>query len=293
MKQTQKGTNMKTGLVLEGGAIRTIFSSGATDAMLDAGILFDYIVGVSAGIAYGVSYASRQVGRNLEILEKYVNDKRYMGVRHLINPKNRSYFNLEFIYSTIPNGLVPFDYDTFAAYPGDIDAVVTNLRTGRADYKPVPRRDDKFEILQATCAMPLLFQPFCLDGNLYLDGGIADPIPFRRAFSVGCDKVVVVLTRERSYRKNEGRVQALLKRRYRKYPEFQAAIETRSARYNQTREELFALEAAGKVFLLNPEDTQHFSRTERDLQKIRALYKSGYDHASQRMAQLKEFLTTP
>ena len=133
---------MKTGLVLEGGALRTIFSTGVCDAFLDGGLpLPDYTVGVSAGIAYGVSYLSRQSRRNLQLAAHYVNDRRYMGWRNLANPKNRSYFGLKFAYETIPNELLPFDYETFAAYPGTVEAVVTNLNTGEAEYHPVPRRD--------------------------------------------------------------------------------------------------------------------------------------------------------
>ena len=118
---------MKTGLVLEGGALRTIFSSGVTDAFLDAGLMPDYTVGVSAGIAYSVSYLSRQKWRNLQILTHYADDPRYMGMRNLLDPYNRAYFGLKFAYETIPNELIPFDYDAFAAYPGEVEAVVTNL----------------------------------------------------------------------------------------------------------------------------------------------------------------------
>ena len=121
---------MKTGLVLEGGALRTIFSSGACDALLDGDLMPDYVVGVSAGIAYGVSYISRQKRRNLHILTNYANDKRYMGPKNLLEPDNRCYFGLKFTYETIPNELIPFDYETFAAYPGQVEAVVTNLDTG-------------------------------------------------------------------------------------------------------------------------------------------------------------------
>ena len=125
---------MKTGLVLEGGAFRTIFSSGACDGLLAADIMPDYCVGVSAGIAYGVSYISKQSGRNLEILTRYANDKRYMGVNNIFRPGNhRCYFGLKFTYDDIPNQLIPFDYETFAAFPGEVEAVVTNMDTGEAE----------------------------------------------------------------------------------------------------------------------------------------------------------------
>ena len=141
---------MKTGLVLEGGALRTIFSSGVCDAFLNEKLpMPDYTIGVSAGIAYGVSYLSRQKRRNLQLLMHYANDRRYMGWGNFFDPRNRSYFGLKFAYDTIPNELVPFDYDTFEAYPGQVEAVVTNLDTGKAEYFPVERRDDRFKLLQA------------------------------------------------------------------------------------------------------------------------------------------------
>ena len=269
---------MKTGLVLEGGALRTIFSSGVCDAFLDGDLpMPDYTIGVSAGIAYGVSYLSQQKRRNLQLLMHYANDRRYMGLGNLLDPRNRSYFGLRFAYETIPNELVPFDYDAFAAYPGQTEAVVTNLLTGRAEYREVPRRDAHFLLLQASCAMPLLFQPIRLDGGIpYLDGGCSDAIPWKRALEAGCDRVVVVLTRERGYRKEPERLMPLFRRVYRKYPAFLEDLRTRADRYNESREELFALEQAGRVLVIAPESTQGFSRTERDRQKILALWQDGF-----------------
>ena len=141
---------MKTGIVLEGGAVRTIFSTGVCDALLTRDLLPDYVIGVSAGIAYGVSYVSKQSRRNLDIMVNYINDKRYMGFGNLLRRDNRAYFGLDFVFGTIPNELIPFDYDTFAAYPGEVEAVVTNMDTGKAEYCPVERRDDRFKLLQAT-----------------------------------------------------------------------------------------------------------------------------------------------
>ena len=268
---------MKTALVLEGGAFRTIFSSGVCDAFLDAGLpMPDYTVGVSAGMAYGVSYLSRQKRRNLKLLMHYANDRRYMGLRNWINPRNRCYFGLEFAYETIPNRLVPFDYDTFAAYPGLAEAVVTDLTSGRAAYLQVPRRDDKFLLLQATCAIPLLFPPIVIDGVPYLDGGCADAIPWRRALELGCDRLVVVLTRERGYRKQPDHAGAVMERAFRKYPAFLHTLSDRAERYNRCREELFALEKAEKALVIAPKSTQGFSRMERDTRKILALWQDGY-----------------
>ena len=280
---------MRTALVLEGGALRTVFSCGVCDALLELDGMPDYVVGVSAGIAYGVSYVSRQRGRNLEILTKYANDKRYMGKRNLLKPGNRCYFGLKFTYDDIPNRLVPFDYEAFAAYPGRVEAVVTNLETGGAAYLEVPRRDDKFLMLQATCAMPLLFPIYRLDGVPCLDGGVADGIPWRHALDLGCDRVVVVLTREREYRRGPESLQRAADLRYRRYPNFCEAMRTRAQRYNACREELFALEREGRVLVLAPERTQGFSRVEKDVGKIRALWQDGFDQASGRLGEIGRF----
>lgn len=282
---------MKTGLVLEGGAFRTIFSSGACDGLMAGDIFPDYCVGVSAGIAYGVSYLSKQSGRNLEILTRYANDKRYIGKRNLLRPGNRrSYFGLEFSYSTIPNELIPFDYDTFADFPGEVEAVVTNMDTGKAEYLSVPRRDEKFELLQATCAMPFLFPIYHIGGKAYMDGGAADAIPYERAFQKGCDRVVAVLTKERDYLRKPESLQPLLERWYRKYPKFCDTMRRRADTYNESRIRLFQLEREGKAFLLAPKDTKGFSRTERDVEKIKTLYQDGYDQAVAALPQIRNYL---
>lgn len=280
---------MKTGLVLEGGALRAIFSSGVCDGLLDGNIMADYVIGVSAGIAYGVSYVSRQPRRNLEVVTRFAPDRRYMGWRNLTDKSNRSYFGLKFAYDTIPNELVPFDYDAFAAFPGQVEAVVTNLNTGKADYLPVPRRDRESIVLQATCAMPLLFPVFEINGQPYLDGGIGDAIPWRRALDK-CDRVIVVLTRPRHYRRKPDRMMNLIRRRYRAYPEFVAAMEGRAEVYNRDREALFQAEREGKLLVIAPESTLGVARTERDTEKLRLLWAAGYQTAVDQMEEIRDYL---
>ena len=272
---------MKTGIVLEGGAIRTIFSSGVCDALLTDNIMTDYVIGVSAGIAYGVSYVSKQIRRNLDIMVNYVNDKRYMGMGNLLRRGNRAYFGLDFVFGEIPNKLIPFDYDTFYAFPGEVEAAVTNLDTGKAEYLPVDRSDKKFTILQATCALPFLFPIFHIDGKPCMDGGAADAIPFDRAFAKGCDRLIVVLTRERDFRRQPEKLQPLIDRVYRK---------CRADTYNEAREKLFQLEKEGRVLLFAPHNTQGFSRTERDVAKIQALWQDGYDEGMARLDEVRSFL---
>ena len=281
---------MKTGLVLEGGAFRTIFSAGVCDAFLDLDLpLPDYLVGVSAGIAYGVSYLSRQSRRNLQILTQYRGDRRYMGMNNFFDPENRSYFGLKFVYETVPEELLPFDYDTFQAWPGTAEAVVTNLRTGQAEYHKVPAERGECKLIEASCALPILFPIIHLDGEPYLDGGCADGIPWERAFEVGCDRVVVVLTRERSYARQTDRMLPFIRRHYREYPNFVNTLERRAEQYNRSREELFRLEQEGKVLVITPESTEGFSRTERDLEKIRALWQDGYFQARRRADEVRAF----
>lgn len=280
---------MKTGLVLEGGALRAIFSSGVCDGLLDGGIMTDYVVGVSAGIAYGVSYVSKQPRRNLEVVTRFAPDRRYMGLRNLTDRDNRSYFGLEFGFSTIPNELVPFDYDTFAAFPGEVEAVVTNLNTGRADYLPVPRKDRESVVLQASCAMPLLFPIFEINGQPYLDGGIGDAIPWQRALDK-CGRVVVVLTRPRHYRRKPDKAMKLVRRRYKDYPAFVEVMERRAEVYNRDREELFQAEREGKLLVIAPESTLGVARTERDTEKLRLLWAEGYQAAIDRLEEIRGYL---
>ena len=280
---------MKTGLVLEGGALRAIFSSGVCDGLLEGGVMADYVIGVSAGIAYGVSYVSRQPRRNLEVVTRFAPDRRYMGLRNLTDKDNRSYFGLKFAYDTIPNELVPFDYDTFAAFPGEVEAVVTNLNTGKADYLPVPRRDRESVVLQATCAMPLMFPIFELNGQPYLDGGIGDAIPWQRALDK-CDRAIVVLTRPRSYRRKPDRVMKLIRKRYRDYPAFVEAMAGRAEVYNRDREQLFQAEREGRLLVIVPKSTLGVSRTERDTEKLRLLWAEGYQMAIDRLEEIRAFL---
>ena len=281
---------MKTGMVLEGGAVRTIYSTGVCDALLTRNLMTDYVIGVSAGIAYGVSYVSRQPRRNLDIMVNYINDKRYMGMGNLLRRDNRAYFGLEFVYSTIPNQLVPFDYDTFAAYPGEVEAVVTNLDTGAAEYFPLDRRDDKFKLLQATCALPFLFPLFHIQGRPCMDGGAADAIPYERAFAKGCDRVIVVLTREREYVRQPEKLQPLIDLAYRKYPKFCDTMRRRADAYNEARQKLFRLEREGRALVFTPTSTEGFHRTERDVDKIKALWKDGWDQGLARLDEAEAFL---
>ena len=281
---------MKTGLVLEGGALRTVYSCGVCDALLDSNLpMPDYTIGVSAGIAYGCSYLSKQSRRNLKLIRAYARDRRYMGFRNLLNPRNRAYFGMDFAYNQVPNKLIPYDYDAFENYPGDVEAVVTNIKTGRAEYLPVPRHDPDNIILRATCAIPVMFPAIAVNGERYLDGGCSDPIPWKRAFDVGCDRVIVILTRERDYHKKSMR-DAPVEITYRRYPEFLKTMRGRAKKYNSCREELFAREREqDNILVIAPEDTMGCTRTERDLKILLALWQEGYFDALRLKNQIQTF----
>lgn len=281
---------MKLGLVLEGGASRAIFSSGVMDFLLDQGIYADYIIGVSAGISNGMSYASRQKGRALKIAENYMQDPNYMGIKHLLNPKKRCYYNLDFVFGTVPNEYIPFDHDAYASSGCSAIAGVTNIETGEIEYYPVPHNDKSWALLIASCALPILFRPVTLNGKKYLDGGIGDPIPVNKALADGCDKTIVITTREKGYVKEKDSGAALSARIYKKYPHIARLLANRPALYNASTENLKNLSDSGKVFWIAPTDTSTWSRTDNSPEKIRQIYTSGYETAKALLPDLLKYL---
>lgn len=281
---------MKLGMTFEGGANRTVFSCGVMDAFLEENLMPDYYIGVSAGIAYGMSYLSKQKGRNLELLEKYMTDKRYMGMRHLLNRKQKAYYNIEFVFEEVPERLLPFDYEALAEFPGEIEAAVTNIHTGKAEYLPVPKSRDMEDVLVASCSLPILFQPVKVGRHYYLDGGIADSIPYQHAMNKGCDKNIVVLTRERGYVKTREKAIGISAKLYKKYPKIVEGLETRADRYNQCMQELLEMEKEGKVFIIAPDTTYGVGRTEKDVAKMKKLYQAGYGITKRNMDALKKYI---
>ncbi|MBQ8391959.1 MAG: patatin family protein [Clostridia bacterium] len=268
---------MKTGLVLEGGASRGYFTVGALDALIDIGFKADLLVGTSAGVANGISFVSNQRGRGLKIGLEYLNDKRYMGMRHLLNPKKRSYYNVEFVFDELPNKLIPFDSEAYDKSGCKVEAALTNIETGKCEYHTVTSEDRKWKKVVASCALPILFQPVKIDGSLYMDGGISNSIPFQRAIDENCDKVVVILTRERSYVKSPEKALDISGFLYRKYPNFKKALENRTDMYNEAHHRLLELEKEGRIILIAPEeDTSSWKRTERRPEEIKKLYDKGY-----------------
>lgn len=278
------------GLTLEGGGSRSLFSCGIMDVLLDEGIMPDCLVGVSAGIVAGMSYLSRQRGRNKTLTIDFMTKKKYIGVRHLLKPWNRSIYNLKKVFYDIPEKLLPFDYDAFAEYPGKVFCVLTNLDTAKPEYIEVPRDDHRWLYPQASCALPILFPVYTINGTKYMDGGITDSIPYKKAFREGCDKNIVILTREVGYVKTTDKATEFAAKRFKRHKAFSDAIYARADMYNTKVAELEELERQGKIFLIRPDDTKGISRTDTNPEVLNTLYDKGVEMAKRRMPELKEYL---
>lgn len=276
-----------TGIVLEGGTFRPVFSAGVMDALLSENILLPYCIGVSAGISNGFSYISKQPQRNLEIMQKYRNDKRYMSRSNL--RKYKSVFGLDFVFDEIPNKLIPFDKETFFSYEGKCLVGVTNVETGQPEYKDAMEADDKFTMLRATCALPMFFPAIEMDGNKYYDGGLSDSIPVQKALDDGCDKVLIVLTQPRGFVKRFGKYDKLGARVLgRRYPEIRRAIMERPERYNEVVKFCEELVKEKKAIIIRPNHL--LNSFESDVRKLEMSYWHGYRMTKEKMKRMKKFL---
>lgn len=267
----------KSGLVLEGGGMRGVFTCGVLDSLMDRGIRFPYAVGVSAGACNGLSYMSGQRGRakfsNIDLLEKH----RYIGFRHLLTKGNIMDFDL--LFHEFPERIIPYDYEAYEANSTHYEMVTTDCLTGEACYlseKHDPKRI--IDIVKASSSLPFVMPISYVDGVAMLDGGISDSIPVRHAMELGYDNLVVVLTRNKGYRKAEK--QHVPFWAYRKYPALREAIRTRNLRYNSDMELIERLEEEGRIIVIRPERPIVVGRMERDSKKLLALYDEGYELAS-------------
>ncbi len=261
-----------TGLVLEGGGFRGIYVAAALEVFHKNGLFFPYTVGVSAGAAYGVSYVTRQQGRNLDT-NKYINDKRYCGIKHLL--KNGNYFNWEFMYKQIPVSLSPLGYRELENSSICFDAVITNCKTAQAEYVSMNNSSPERlrDTLTATSSLPFISKMKEINSNYYLDGGLADPIPIKHAFDQNNKRLVVILTRPKGYRKKEGsNMESFFKLFYRKYPQLVELMQGRTAKYNQQLEEIEQLASQGKVFVIQPKDPIQIKRLENNPEVLEKVY---------------------
>ncbi len=264
------------GLILEGGGMRGVFTSGVLDNFMDRQIYFPYTIGVSAGACNGLSYMSQQRGRakfsNIDLLEKY----HYIGFKYLFTKGN--IMDFELLFHTFPEQIVPYDYQTYAQREAQYEMVTTNCLTGKACYfneKKSPQRI--IEIVKASSSLPFLCPITYVDGIPMLDGGISDSIPLYRAQSLGFTNNLVVLTRNRGYRKSG--TMKIPPFFYRKYPKLREAIRNRNLLYNRQMEYIETLEEQGKITVIRPEFPIKVSRMEQDTKKLLDLYQQGYNCA--------------
>lgn len=286
---TKETTLMKLGVVVEGGAARTYFAAGVMDILIKEGIKPDFVVGSAMGVAKALSYVSGQYGRSYYIGVHYSYRTKYSGIRHLLRPSNRCYYNLDFIFNKIPNEVVPFDYDAFNESGCEVLAAVTNMETGKAEYLPVHPDKDMDKVLLATWAKPILFPKVEIDGKRYMDGTYADPISYDKALQ-SCDKVIVITNREKHYAKLNLAGIKFAAWSCRKFPEFVNLLKNRAEIYHNCTERLKLLEAEGKVFVIRPDSTIGWKRIEYNPDTLRRIYRRGYNEAKQVIQQIRNYI---
>lgn len=243
---------MKTGLILEGGAMRGIFSAGVMDVMMENRIRFDGIIGVSAGAAFGVNYKSGQIGRAIRYNAKYCNDKRYCGIGSLL--KTGNLFNTDFCYGEVPLKLDIFDFDAFEKDPTTFYITCTDVESGKpVCHEYTGRNDHGFDWIRASASLPLVSRIVEIDGLKLLDGGISDSIPVAYFEGIGYTKNVVILTQPQGYRKEKNRMLPLIRMKYRQYPNLIKALENRHLMYNAELELIAEQEKRGELFVIRPD----------------------------------------
>lgn len=280
---------MKKGLILEGGAMRGMFTCGVIDVLMEHGITFDGAVGVSAGAAFGVNYKSGQIGRGLRYNMKFCADRRYCGIHSLIT--SGDLYNRDFCYNEVPLIHDPFDFDAYRANPMDFYVVCTDIETGKAVYKKYEGREEEgFELIRASASMPLVSNVVEMDGMKLLDGGIADAIPVRFMEKAGYDRNVAILTQPGNYFKKKNQMMPLVKLKYRHYPKLVDVMARRHCVYNETLAYVSRQERAGKLFVIRPDCKLPVSRVEKDPEKLQEAYEIGRRIGEARLDALKKYL---
>jgi predicted patatin/cPLA2 family phospholipase len=279
----------KNGLVLEGGAMRGIYTAGVIDVFLENGIKFDLTIGVSAGACFGCNIKSEQPGRALRYNLRFCRDKRYCSFRELL--RSGDIYGYDFCYHKIPERLDAFDTEKYRSNPSEFYVVATDLKTGKPVYKKLEKMDrSDMEWVRASASMPVVSNTVKIGRDRLLDGGISDSIPVEAAFDLGCEKAVVVLTRPAGYEKKQDPLLPIEKIRYKNYPKFIEALEGRKDMYNNELAVVEKLEKEGKVFVIRPSEEPVASRIEHDPQKLLSTYNLGHEDATDLLPALKRFL---
>ena len=279
---------MKKGLVLEGGGLRGIFTAGVLDYFLEKNVEFDGCIGVSAGACHACSYLAKQPKRAFNVSVDYLDNKKYASFYNLI--KTGDFFEEQYAYHDIPEKYNPFDNKTFKNSKTEFQAVITNCETGKAEYPVVKDAIKEIDILRASASLPFLSRFVKLNGKNYLDGGVADPIPLDYSMKKGNKKNIVVLTRDKNYRKKQSKLGTISAIRYKKYPKFVELMKTRYSRYNATLDHVYDLEKKGEIFVIQPSIPLTLGRIEKNRDKLQEVYNIGYEEAKKQYEKLVEYL---
>lgn len=278
-----------TGLVLEGGAMRGLFTAGVLDVLLENGVAFDGMIGVSAGAAFGCNYKSRQIGRVLRYNLRYCRNWRYCSFRSLL--LTGDLFGAKFCYRDLPNELDPFDNPTFDENPMPFWLVATDVETGKAVYRRMDRAGDECsDWIRASSSMPLVSRPVKLEDRRYLDGGIADSIPLKAFEERGYERNVVVLTQPEDYVKAPSSGMGLMRLVLGKYPKLLQTLADRHVQYNEAAAYVRKQEAAGAALVIRPKAKLDIGRVEHDAEKMRAVYQLGREAGLEKLDAIKNFL---
>ena len=284
-------TIKKATLVLEGGATRGIFTSGALDYLMERDLYFSDVIGVSAGSCNAVDYVSRQPGRTRDcMIPADKEGNYYYGIKDFV--KEKSLMNMDLIFDKYPNELLPFDFETYFNSEINCQIVTTNCLTGKAEYMTEDSDNERLmRLCRASSSMPLLTPIVNIDNVPYLDGGLADSVPIRRAQQMENEKIVVILTKNQGYRKSviSPAMQRVYKRAYKSYPNLIRTIFRRSFEYNKTMNYLDQLEKRGEIFILRPQ-VKPVSRLERNKETLHAFYGHGYKYTERKFDDLMEYL---
>ena len=280
--------NEKIGLVLEGGGMRGIFTAGVLDFFLEKNITVDNCVAVSAGACLGASYMSKQHKRGFNAIADHINKKEYASFYNLITTGD--FFHVDYSYRRVVEEFNPFDNETYMKNPTIFQVVMTNVKTGEAEYPHVKDAVKELIYIRASASLPFLSRMVEIDGQLYLDGGVSDPIPLKKSLENGNTKNILVLTRDRKYRKKQSKLGKLSAVRYKKYPKFVELMNTRYKRYNETMEYIYDLEKKGKIFIIQPQKPLSLGRIEKNREKLEEVYRIGYKEAEKRYEKLIEYL---
>ncbi|MBM7654769.1 patatin-like phospholipase family protein [Neobacillus cucumis] len=279
----------QTGLVLEGGGMRGVYTAGILEYFLEQDLFFPYVIGVSAGACNAASYLSKQKGRNKTVTVDYASDPRYISWRNYF--KNRQFFGMDFIFDEIPNQHVPYHYDVFYNSPSEFVVGTTDCLTGMPVYfKKQDYGQELLTVLRASSSLPFIAPEIRYQDKILLDGGISDPIPIKKAQQDGYKKNIVILTRNKGYLKKPSKFHFLVDRKYPNYKGLQQSLRMRYCLYNDTIDYLEKEETAGNVLIIRPSEPLKVGRMERNPQRLGELYNQGYSDAKESMTKIISYI---